>query len=180
MNRWVPTGNESEQESNGSCLSNLLPYHLSFICLSGLLGNFTASYQVKMLILVNTQLSEFRILIFPSLARVQTSTANPLLLVLSLLPLLSFSPLLHRCDLRRAFITGFTGSAGCAVISTKEAALFTDGRYFLQAGQQLEPSVWTLMKQGEPNVPTWQGEFEIEIHSSIFDSFTRVCYHAFI
>jgi Xaa-Pro aminopeptidase len=59
-------------------------------------------------------------------------------------------------ELRRAYITGFTGSAGCAVIDAKRAALFTDGRYFLQAGQQLEPSVWSLMKQGEPNVPTWQ------------------------
>ncbi|PWN52585.1 putative aminopeptidase P, cytoplasmic [Violaceomyces palustris] len=59
-------------------------------------------------------------------------------------------------DLRRAYITGFTGSAGCAIVTLNEALLFTDGRYFLQAGQQLEPSVWTLMKQGEPNVPTWQ------------------------
>ncbi|EPQ30975.1 uncharacterized protein PFL1_01164 [Pseudozyma flocculosa PF-1] len=59
-------------------------------------------------------------------------------------------------DLRRGYITGFTGSAGCAIVTLKEALLFTDGRYFLQAGQQLEPGVWTLMKQGEPNVPTWQ------------------------
>ncbi len=59
-------------------------------------------------------------------------------------------------DLRRGYITGFTGSAGSAVVTTSKALLFTDGRYFLQAGQQLEPSVWTLMKQGEPNVPTWQ------------------------
>lgn len=36
-----------------------------------------------------------------------------------------------------------------------EAALFTDGRYFLQASQQLDDN-WTLMKQGLPNVPTWQ------------------------
>lgn len=59
-------------------------------------------------------------------------------------------------DLRRAYISGFSGSAGCAIISQDEAALFTDGRYFLQAGQQLDPKVWTLMKQGEPQVPTWQ------------------------
>ena len=59
-------------------------------------------------------------------------------------------------DLRRGYITGFTGSAGCAIVTLNEACLFTDGRYFLQAGQQLEPAVWTLMKQGEPNVPTWQ------------------------
>lgn len=36
-----------------------------------------------------------------------------------------------------------------------EAVLFTDGRYFLQASQQLDDN-WTLMKQGLPNVPTWQ------------------------
>jgi Xaa-Pro aminopeptidase len=40
-------------------------------------------------------------------------------------------------------------------VSEKEAALFTDGRYFLQASQQLDEN-WTLMKQGLPKVPTWQ------------------------
>ncbi|KAK9768934.1 hypothetical protein K7432_000060 [Basidiobolus ranarum] len=59
------------------------------------------------------------------------------------------------CDNRRPYISGFTGSAGCAVVSTEAAALFTDGRYFLQASQQLD-SNWTLMKQGLPEVPTWQ------------------------
>ncbi|KAI9289036.1 peptidase M24, structural domain-containing protein [Umbelopsis sp. AD052] len=59
------------------------------------------------------------------------------------------------CDKRRHWISGFTGSAGCAVVSEKEAALFTDGRYFLQASQQLDEN-WTLMKQGLPKVPTWQ------------------------
>ncbi|KAF9928015.1 hypothetical protein FBU30_002708 [Linnemannia zychae] len=59
------------------------------------------------------------------------------------------------CDERRAFISGFTGSAGLAVVSLDSAALFTDGRYFLQASQQLG-SNWTLMKSGLPDVPTWQ------------------------
>ncbi|KAI1317885.1 hypothetical protein EDD11_007547 [Mortierella claussenii] len=59
------------------------------------------------------------------------------------------------CDERRAFISGFTGSAGLAVVSLDAAALFTDGRYFLQASQQLD-SNWTLMKSGMPDVPTWQ------------------------
>ncbi|KAJ1736109.1 hypothetical protein LPJ61_000159 [Coemansia biformis] len=59
------------------------------------------------------------------------------------------------CDKRRAFISGFDGSAGCAVITADKAAMFTDGRYFLQAGQQMD-SNWTLMKQGLPGVPTWQ------------------------
>ncbi|KAG8763971.1 hypothetical protein FRC11_007652, partial [Ceratobasidium sp. 423] len=65
------------------------------------------------------------------------------------------SEYLAKCDARRAFISGFDGSAGCAVISASGAFLFTDGRYFLQAEQQLD-SNWTLMKQGLPGVPTWQ------------------------
>ncbi|TCD61176.1 hypothetical protein EIP91_008820 [Steccherinum ochraceum] len=56
------------------------------------------------------------------------------------------------CDERRAYISGFTGSAGCAVVTLKDAFLFTDGRYHLQASQQLDQN-WTLMKQ---DVPTWQ------------------------
>lgn len=60
------------------------------------------------------------------------------------------------CDLLRERITGFSGSAGCALITLNEALLFTDGRYFLQASQQLQPDVWTLMRMGEPGVPTWQ------------------------
>ncbi|KZT70390.1 putative Xaa-Pro aminopeptidase P [Daedalea quercina L-15889] len=60
-----------------------------------------------------------------------------------------------KCDERRAFMSGFTGSAGCAVITQNDAFLFTDGRYFLQAEKQLDKN-WTLMKQGLPDVPTWQ------------------------
>ncbi|KAL0957997.1 hypothetical protein HGRIS_000173 [Hohenbuehelia grisea] len=65
------------------------------------------------------------------------------------------SEYLAYCDERRAFISGFNGSAGCAIVTTKDAYLFTDGRYFLQAAQQLDKN-WTLMKQGIPDVPTWQ------------------------
>ncbi|KZT61641.1 Creatinase/aminopeptidase [Calocera cornea HHB12733] len=65
------------------------------------------------------------------------------------------SEYLADCDARRAFISGFTGSAGCAVITLDSAHLFTDGRYFLQAEQQLD-SNWQLMKQGLKGVPTWQ------------------------
>lgn len=54
----------------------------------------------------------------------------------------------------RAFITGFTGSAGTAVITPTEAGLWTDGRYFIQAAKQLEGSGVTLFKMGEPDVPT--------------------------
>ncbi|KAF8906752.1 Creatinase/aminopeptidase [Gymnopilus junonius] len=65
------------------------------------------------------------------------------------------SEYLAHSDERRAFISGFNGSAGCAVITLDKAYLFTDGRYFLQAAKQLDDN-WTLMKQGLPDVPTWQ------------------------
>ncbi|KAJ3917949.1 putative Xaa-Pro aminopeptidase P [Lentinula edodes] len=59
------------------------------------------------------------------------------------------------CDERRAWISGFNGSAGCAIITLDKALMFTDGRYFLQASQQMDRN-WELMKQGLPGVPTWQ------------------------
>ncbi|KAL9042891.1 MAG: hypothetical protein Q9180_000275 [Flavoplaca navasiana] len=53
------------------------------------------------------------------------------------------------------FISGFSGSAGTAVITSDKAALATDGRYFNQASKQLD-SNWLLLKQGLEDVPTWQ------------------------
>lgn len=64
---------------------------------------------------------------------------------------------------RREFISGFTGSAGICVVTldsaypiSGEAALSTDGRYFLQAENQLDPKYWRLLKQGKAGYPTWQ------------------------
>ncbi|MCC8164042.1 MAG: aminopeptidase P family protein [Lachnospiraceae bacterium] len=54
----------------------------------------------------------------------------------------------------REYMTGFTGSAGTAVITMEEAGLWTDGRYFLQAEAQLKGSGITLYRMGEPDVPT--------------------------
>ena len=54
----------------------------------------------------------------------------------------------------RKYITGFTGSAGTAVIMQVMAGLWTDGRYFIQAANQLEGTGITLFKMGEPEVPT--------------------------
>jgi Xaa-Pro aminopeptidase len=56
-------------------------------------------------------------------------------------------------DARRQFISGFTGSAGTAIVTLDSAALWTDGRYYLQASQQLD-SNWILQKAGMINVPT--------------------------
>lgn len=57
------------------------------------------------------------------------------------------------CDMRRQFISKFTGSAGTAVITLEKAALWTDGRYHLQASKQLETANWILMKDGLPDTP---------------------------
>ena len=54
----------------------------------------------------------------------------------------------------RAFMTGFTGSAGTAVFTKDEAGMWTDGRYFIQAAQQMEGTGVVLRKMGEPGVPT--------------------------
>ena len=54
----------------------------------------------------------------------------------------------------RKYITGFTGSAGTAVITMDEAGLWTDGRYFVQAAAQLKDTTVKLFKIGEEGVPT--------------------------
>ena len=53
----------------------------------------------------------------------------------------------------REYLSGFTGSAGTLLVEEKGAALWTDGRYFLQAESQLKGSGITLMKSGQPGVP---------------------------
>ncbi len=52
----------------------------------------------------------------------------------------------------REWISGFTGSAGTVIVTLKEAHLWTDGRYFLQAEQQLKETEYILEKMGEPGV----------------------------
>lgn len=53
----------------------------------------------------------------------------------------------------REYMSGFTGSAGTLVVLPKKAALWTDGRYFLQAEEQLAGSPIDLMRMGQPGVP---------------------------
>ncbi|KAL6042910.1 Creatinase/aminopeptidase [Balamuthia mandrillaris] len=68
------------------------------------------------------------------------------------------SEYIAECDKRRQFISGFTGSAGTAVIPLEgKARLWTDGRYFLQATTELDDN-WVLMKDRlpeTPSVPEW-------------------------
>ncbi|WP_431357060.1 aminopeptidase P family N-terminal domain-containing protein [Paraclostridium benzoelyticum] len=56
----------------------------------------------------------------------------------------------------RAYISGFTGSAGTLVVTMDEAGLWTDGRYFIQAENQLKNTGIKLFKMGEEGVPTTQ------------------------
>ena len=58
----------------------------------------------------------------------------------------------------REWISGFTGSAGTAVVTLKSAALWTDSRYFIQAAEQLKGTEFQLMKlkiEGTPTIPEW-------------------------
>ena len=60
----------------------------------------------------------------------------------------------------REWISGFNGSAGTAVITMDKAALWTDSRYFLQAGEQLSGTEFQLMKERLPETPSiadWLG-----------------------
>jgi Xaa-Pro aminopeptidase len=56
---------------------------------------------------------------------------------------------------RLAWLTGFTGSAGMAVVLASEAALFVDGRYTLQAAKQVDGNAWTVEPLVEPPPETW-------------------------
>ena len=60
------------------------------------------------------------------------------------------------CWKRRQFMTGFTGSAGDAVVTLSKAGLWTDSRYYLQADRELEGSGFELFKWGQPGVPSWK------------------------
>ena len=53
----------------------------------------------------------------------------------------------------RAYLSGFTGSAGTLLVMQDEAYLWTDGRYFIQAAKELYEGI-TLMKSGQKGVPT--------------------------
>ena len=58
----------------------------------------------------------------------------------------------------REWISGFTGSAGTAVVTLKSAALWTDSRYFIQAAEQLKGTEFQLMKlkiEGTPTISEW-------------------------
>jgi Xaa-Pro aminopeptidase len=56
---------------------------------------------------------------------------------------------------RLAWLTGFTGSAGMAMVLTKEATVFVDGRYTLQAAKQVDGKAWNIEPLVDPPPETW-------------------------
>ena len=56
---------------------------------------------------------------------------------------------------RLTWLTGFTGSAGVAVVLTDSAAVFTDGRYVLQLSEQTDPELWQRRHITEEPPPAW-------------------------
>jgi Xaa-Pro aminopeptidase len=59
---------------------------------------------------------------------------------------------------RLAWLTGFQGSAGSAVVLPQEAAIFTDGRYTIQVRQQVSPTEWSYQSVPETSVAKWLQE----------------------
>src|SRR5271167_2548432 len=56
---------------------------------------------------------------------------------------------------RLAWLTGFTGSAGLAIVLTHEAAVFVDGRYTLQAAKQVDTTAWSVEPLVDPSPESW-------------------------
>ncbi len=73
-----------------------------------------------------------------------------------IIPTSDFHDTEYVCDYyaARKYFSGFTGSAGTLCVLEDKAALWTDGRYFIQAARQLEGSGIELMKMGQPETPS--------------------------
>jgi Xaa-Pro aminopeptidase len=56
---------------------------------------------------------------------------------------------------RLAWLTGFTGSAGMAIVLVHDAALFVDGRYTLQAAKQVDAKAWSIESLVDPPPESW-------------------------
>ena len=86
---------------------------------------------------------------------------------------------------RLAWLTGFTGSAGLAVVLARRAALFVDGRYTLQAAAEVDPALFELGPLDEPPPEEWiaahlppGGRLGLArtIHEGRRESLHRVCW----
>lgn len=78
----------------------------------------------------------------------------------------------------RKWISGFSGSAGTAVVTLHSAALWTDSRYFIQAEEELRDTGFLLMRQkmpGTPDIPEWISQEVFKDSTRPADGYTEVC-----
>ncbi|MBQ9092788.1 MAG: aminopeptidase P family protein [Prevotella sp.] len=78
----------------------------------------------------------------------------------------------------RKWISGFSGSAGTAVVTLHSAALWTDSRYFIQAEEELRDTGFLLMRQkmpGTPDIPEWISQEVFKDNTRPADGSTEVC-----
>lgn len=78
----------------------------------------------------------------------------------------------------RKWISGFSGSAGTAVVTLHSAALWTDSRYFIQAEEELRDTGFLLMRQkmpGTPDIPEWISQDVFKDSTRPADGSTEVC-----
>lgn len=78
----------------------------------------------------------------------------------------------------RAYFSGFTGSSGTLLVGEQEAALWTDGRYFLQAEEQLAGTGIDLMRMQEKGVPTVEEYLEEKLQTGEVLGFDGNCVSA--
>lgn len=78
----------------------------------------------------------------------------------------------------RAWLSGFTGSAGTVVVTRDKAALWTDSRYFIQAEEELQGSGIRLFKMALPGTPSIQEWIASELHSGETVAFEGEVYAA--
>src|SRR5687768_18275025 len=62
------------------------------------------------------------------------------------------------CNRRLEWLTGFTGSAGSVAVLASKAAFFTDGRYTLQAKNEVDASLFNLFNSGTTSMESWLAE----------------------
>ncbi len=75
----------------------------------------------------------------------------------------------------RKYLSGFTGSAGTLIVTKTSALLWTDGRYFTQAEQELHNTGIQLMKIGEDNIPSIEEWLENNIYTNMTFAFDGRC-----
>lgn len=76
----------------------------------------------------------------------------------------------------RAYISGFTGSAGTLLVSAESSKLWTDGRYFIQAENDLKDSGIDLMKMRTPGYPTLEEYIKDNVKEGEVVGFDGNCY----